>query len=195
MNTIPKLRRTYWACVKRVAPDPDDADAVAQFRHDFHASLGLPPSTKGFTLQQWEIAVARLQSLAGRDNVRYGHPHLKRDRRRSAFRERIPDGLDLTATPKQLAYIRDLAAQITWHHPDGPAAGLKAIIARNWPKDISDADRDQWVRHGSLDTLDRLVANRIIPALERMAAREAARLAQTPQAAAAFDRLHAGDPR
>ena len=161
MISIPKLRKAAFAMIRKIGLDDDG-------RYAIHASLGLPESSKDFGLSDWEILVARLQQLTGRPDVRYGVPQLLHDGRDNP---RLPDGLDVTATPGQIAYIRDLASQIVWRDP----TGLHSLIVRNWPKDRAESERDQWARHGTVDTLDRAVANRVIPALKRMAAREVAR--------------------
>jgi len=170
MNSIGKLRGAYFAMTKRIEWDRDQ-------RVDFHASLGLPESSTDFTREQWEVAVARLQQLTGRANVRYATPQLKRERRAPGA-ERIPDGLDVTASPKQLAWIRDLAGQITWTHADGPEAGLRGLILATWPKAGDESEKQQWERHsGRVELLDRAHANTVIVVLRRMAAREAAAVA------------------
>ena len=165
MISIGKLRRSYFAMCRKL-------DFDTQARYDLHASLGLPVSSRDFAHEQWDVVVARLQQLTGREGVRYGKPQLKHDRRSI---ERIPDGFDVTASERQLAYIRDLSDRITWRHPDGPAAGLRALIVKTWPKARGEFEKEQWARHsGSIALLDRDHANKVIAMLRRMAAREPA---------------------
>ena len=163
---ISRCRRAYRAMVAKLGID-DDA------RRDFNESLTGHRSSKDFSETHWRVVVSELQRLTGRQGVRVGQPHLRGERPR---RRDLPYPLDAGATPEQVAYMRDLAAQIAWHHPDGQDAGLRELICQRAFVKAEETMRDQWKRGcGTLEGLPREVASRAIHILHRMvAARERA---------------------
>jgi len=158
---VNRYRRAYRAMVAKLGIS-DDA------RRDLNEALTGHRSSKEFTETNWRVVVSELQRLTGRRGVRVGQPHLRGERPR---RRDLPYPLDAAASPEQAAYMRDLARQIAWRHPDGSAAGLRELICQRAFVKGEEALRDQWRRGcGTLEGLPREVASRAIRILHRMVA-------------------------
>jgi len=152
---IGKLRRTYFACAKRLGMD-------ANTRHAFNLSVtSRTDSTKRFQLSDWRDAVAELQTQCGRPNVAPGRPHLK-----AAPLDLDPDAGD-AITANQVGYIEQLAQRIHWRKTGDWRADLGA-----WIRNRMMAKMPTWALNwsGKLEELPREFATNLILGLQKMGA-------------------------
>jgi len=108
MPSVAKLRRTWFALCREVGIDDED-------RHDVQKAHTGKASLRDWGPDDYNAAIAALQRAAGQHRDRRAHV---RDDRPPGPSERGPGW----ATPKQAAYIEDLANRIEWRvgRRDGP---------------------------------------------------------------------------
>lgn len=155
MSATPHYRRAYRALVARLGLDEAE-------RRDFNLTWGGHESSSDFDDADWAIVVAELQRLTGREGVQPGKPHLRgvspyRPRRRGpqAPTPDRPFPLDFLASAKQVAWLEDLAARITWRTDDG---ARRFVAATAWPPAQADKAARWLDTGGGWQSLPREVA-------------------------------------
>jgi len=126
--TIPAARNCYWAILKDLYGKLGDDE-----RHELNDSLVGKPRTGDWTLADWRGAVAGLRDIQAR-------------RRAADAPDPLPFPLDDGATPKQIAWLRDLVARIAWRADEGH----KHLIAHAITKRFGRKSADAWLAAGGL---------------------------------------------
>lgn len=120
MPTVSKLRRTYFAVLKEL-PGAEHLD-----RHDLQESLTGKSSTKDWTKEDWETAIAALQYELGQVDSPDAPARVREDR---------PHGLSVEsgtwATRAQARFVGDLEREIEWGElKRGPLEFLRTTILK-----------------------------------------------------------------
>jgi len=142
-----KLRRAYFALCRQM-------QMSETYRHRFNEHWTGKPSTKDFTLIDWNLVVGRLQQMNGQ-GATPGKPRIRSDPPPKLGDD--PPGFEF-ATSSQVATIEALVERIIWRRSAG--AFVRSRV-------LSPLRQGTW--DGAWETLSRAEATAVILALQKMA--------------------------